>query len=306
MFEGKNILITGGTGTFGRAFIEALIQSNTAFGEITIFSRDEHKQYILSKEINHPNIRYVIGDIRDEKAIQRASRGVDILIHAAALKQVGLAEQNTLEFIKTNVLGTQNVIDAAIENNIPKTIAISTDKACLPSGLYGASKLCAEKLLTSQSSIKNQFVVLRSGNVLGSRGSIVPVLLSAKDNIQLTDPEMTRFCMTTSSCFDFIYYALKEGKSGDIIIPKLPSFKLGDLARVLKPDSKIEITGLRLGEKKHEELIAAHESRFIFENEKFYTLSLTENPHAKVDFVYSSDKNSLWLSDADILNLCAN
>lgn len=301
MFTDKTIFITGGTGTFGKAFVENVLSKKISFKKIVIFSRDEHKQYMMKNQCTDNRIQFVLGDIRDEKSLLRTTKGVDLLIHAAALKQVSIAEENTLEFVKTNILGTQNVIDAAIENRIPKVIAISTDKACAPIGLYGATKLCAEKLLISQSTPETEICAIRAGNVMGSRGSILELLKEAKhkSSFTITSAEMTRFAMWPDQAFKCITDTYQHLKGGEIYIPQLASFKLIDLVTAVIPHCKIIESHPRNGEKIHEELISQDETRNTRVCQDFYVLGpISNNP--KIEAAYTSNTNSAWLSKKEL------
>jgi len=269
MLNNKSILITGGTGSFGTKFVEVVLKKYPKIKKLIVFSRDELKQSEMAKKFDPKKnkcLRYFIGDVRDEARLVSASEGIDIIIHAAALKQVPTTEYNPFECIQTNILGSQNVITAAIKNNIKKVIALSTDKACSPINLYGATKLCSEKLFTAaQNFIGNKkitFSVARYGNVMNSRGSVVPIFLSQKKKniLSVTDKRMTRFNISLESAVDMILWIISSAKGGEIFIPNLPSYKVIDLAQSIAPKAKIEFIGIRPGEKIHEELITKSES----------------------------------------------
>lgn len=282
MFKNKSILITGGTGSFGKAFIRYLLTKNY-FKKIIIFSRDELKQFEMKNDDllkkHHKKIRFFVGDIRDKERLMNAFNRVDYVIHAAALKQVDTAEYNPFEFIKTNIQGTENVIQAAAANSVKKLIALSTDKAVSPINLYGATKLCADKLIIAANNIfgnkKTGFSLVRYGNVMGSRGSIVPLFkrqLKEKKSFLVTDPSMTRFNLTLKECVETVMWALKKTIGGEIIIRKSPSYKLIDVAKAISSKNKVNIIGARPGEKKHEELIPDSGNCYIYESGNYYIL----------------------------------
>ena len=281
IFEGKSILITGGTGSFGKAFIENLLNSKCNFKRIVIFSRDELKQWEMSEKYlkeDYPNLRFFLGDIRDKERLNIAMEGIDYVIHAAALKQVPAAEYNPLEFIKTNILGTENVIQAAIYNNVKKIISLSTDKAVAPANLYGATKLCADKIIIAANNIigsKNiSFSIVRYGNVMGSRGSVIPFFLkmAKKGLIPITDKKMTRFNITLNESVEMVKNCLLISRGGEIFIPKIPSYKITDLAEAIGPSCRNEIIGLRPGEKIDEEMITNSDAHSTFDIGKYYLI----------------------------------
>lgn len=264
-FKNKSILLTGGTGSFGTAFVDYLLRHKVPLKKIIIFSRDELKQFEMSKIYNenkYPCMRYFIGDVRDKERVKMAFRDVDIVVHAAALKQVPAAEYNPVEYIKTNIIGAQNIIEASLDTNIQKVIALSTDKASSPINLYGATKLCSDKLFVSANNIigsKNLiFSVIRYGNVMGSRGSVLHNFIEQKSNkmFEITDVKMTRFNITIKEAINFVIERLSSMKGGEIFVPKIPSFRIIDLAKAVSEKCKIKITGIRLGEKLHEEMIS--------------------------------------------------
>ena len=280
MYNKKNILITGGTGSFGQEFASYLLK-NYKPKKIIIYSRDEHKQYVMqSKNIfSKQNIlRFFIGDIRDLDRLKFATRDVDIIVHAAALKHVTAAEYNPFEFIKTNIIGAQNVIECALFNNVEKTIALSTDKASSPINLYGATKLCSDKLFISANNYKGNknvaFSVVRYGNVLGSNGSVLPIFINQAKNktLKITDKEMTRFNITLEEGANFVSKALQFMHGGEIFIPKLKSYYVTDMAKAVSYNSKIVFTGVRPGEKIHEEMISESESRNCVEYSNYYII----------------------------------
>lgn len=281
MFKGKTILVTGGTGSFGKAFTEHLIKFHSNFKKLIVFSRDELKQseMIQDKKFDHPNIRFILGDIRDYSDIRRATQNVDIIIHAAALKQVPTAEYNPFQFIKTNILGSQNIIEAALDTNVKNVVALSTDKASSPINLYGATKLCSEKLFIAANNIKGKknisFSVVRYGNVMGSRGSVIPLFLKFNKNnkqLTLTDKEMTRFNITLKESIELVLSSLKNSREGEIFIPKIPSFHILDLIKAITPNKKYKLIGVRPGEKIHEELISVYEGKSTVEFKNYYAI----------------------------------
>lgn len=282
MLNNKSILLTGGTGSFGSKFIEMAIKKYKKIKRLVIYSRDELKQYELSKTYpisKYDFIRYFIGDIRDENRLNRAMKGIDYVVHAAALKQVDTAEYNPDEFVKTNIIGSQNVVETSIENNVKKVIALSTDKACSPINLYGATKLCAEKIFLAGNNIKGNrdisFSVVRYGNVAGSRGSIIPKILEAKkkklNSFNLTHEKATRFWITLEESVNMVMWAINNSKQGQLLIPKIPSFKIYDLIKILYPKCEIRISGLRPGEKIHEDLISINETN-LYDTGNFYSI----------------------------------
>ena len=325
MFKGKTILVTGGTGSFGKAFTEYLVKFHSNFKKLIVFSRDELKQseMIHDKKFNHPNIRFILGDIRDYSDIRRAIQNVDIIIHAAALKQVPTAEYNPFQFIKTNILGSQNIIEAALDTNVKNVVALSTDKASAPINLYGATKLCSEKLFTAANNIKGKknisFSVVRYGNVMGSRGSVIPLFLKfnrKNKQLTLTDKKMTRFNITLKESVELVLSSLKNSREGEIFIPKIPSFHILDLIKAIAPNKKYKLIGVRPGEKIHEELINIEESLNTIDIGKYYVVLQNRNDKKicsyylkkfkgkflKEQFSYNSDK-AKKLSIKDIKSL---
>lgn len=326
MFNNKTILITGGTGSFGRAFVKYLLIKKY-FKKIIIFSRDELKQFEMKNNDlfnkNHKKLRFFVGDIRDKERLMNAFNKVDYVIHAAALKQVDTAEYNPFEFIKTNIQGTENVIQAAAEKSVKKLIALSTDKAVSPINLYGATKLCADKLIIAANNIfgnKNtSFSLVRYGNVMSSRGSIVPLFkkqLREKKSFLITDPHMTRFNLTLENCVDAIIWGLRKTIGGEIIIRKSPSYNLIDVAKAISTKNKIRIIGARPGEKKHEELIPNSGSFHIYETGNYYILidkvlkenflKIKKNYKLKKEiksFSYNSKENKNFLSQNELRKL---
>lgn len=317
-FDNKVILTTGATGSFGKNFVRYLLDNFNA-KKIIVFSRDELKQFHMQREFNDDRLRFFLGDIRDLARLEMAFRGVDIVVHAAALKQVQTLEYNPFEAVKTNILGSQNVIEAAIDNQVKKVVLISTDKATQPSSLYGATKSCAEKLFISANAyVKNgtKFSCVRYGNVVASRGSIIEILLASRnsDKVYITDERMTRFWISLDRSFKLVAFALKHMEGGEIFIPKLPSMKLVDVFDAVAPGIKREVIGIRPGEKLHETLLSSEESRHAVELEDYYVV-LREYPyfseeayekyhaHGKKpepDFCYTSDTNKIWMSAEEL------
>jgi UDP-N-acetylglucosamine 4,6-dehydratase/5-epimerase len=317
MLDGKSVLVTGGTGSFGRKFAELVLQRYRP-RRLIIFSRDEWKQQEMARHLDprvHRELRYFIGDVRDRRRLYRALDGVDLVVHAAALKQVPTCEYNPLEAIKTNVLGAAHLIDAAIDRGVQKVIALSTDKAAGPISLYGATKLCADKLFTSANHYagahQTRFAVVRYGNVVGSRGSVVPLFLKMRAGgvLPITDPRMTRFWITLKQGVEFVLASFGRMRGGEIFVPKIPSMNIVDLARAIAPDCRTEIVGIRPGEKLHETMISADDARQTLEYRDHYAI-LPEPAnmvfHREADaeegrpvpdgFSYSSDTNTEWLS----------
>tara|TARA_A100001011_G_scaffold198364_1_gene206665 strand:+ start:3094 stop:4089 length:996 start_codon:yes stop_codon:yes gene_type:complete len=319
MFKNKSILVTGATGSFGQAFIAHVIKNYPNFKRLVIFSRDELKQFEMSKLdiFKHPNVRMFLGDIRDKNRLDRALEDIDIVVHAAALKQVPAAEYNPFEFIKTNVIGTQNLVESCLDKGVSKVIALSTDKASSPINLYGATKLCADKLILSANNIKGRkkisFSVVRYGNVTGSRGSVVPFFLKAfkyKKKLPLTHHEMTRFNISLKESINLVLKAIKFGSGGEIFVPKLKSFYIRDLiTAIAKKKNFHKIVGIRPGEKIHEELINTAEIKdTLCKNDHYVVLSnfsekqmntyCKKKKYKKVSkgFSYNSGTNTNFLS----------
>jgi UDP-N-acetylglucosamine 4,6-dehydratase len=265
----KHILITGGTGSFGRAFVRAVLERAPRIARLVIFSRDELKQYEMAQHFDtdkYPGIRYFIGDVRDAERLRRAMEGIDVVIHAAALKQVPTAEYNPFECIKTNVLGAQNVIEAALASGVRRVVALSTDKAAAPINLYGATKLCSDKLFVSANNIRGKrdlrFSVVRYGNVMGSRGSVIPFFLERRKTgvLPITDTEMTRFNISLDEGVRMVLWTLANAKGGEIFVPKIPSYRVVDVATAVCPECEQRVVGIRPGEKIHEEMITDSDS----------------------------------------------
>jgi len=309
----QTILLTGGTGSFGKAFIAKVLSGNSFRGIIRVFSRDEFKQYELARIYdNDKRLRFFIGDVRDLERLKRAMYDADIVIHAAALKQVTILEYNPYEAVKTNILGSQNVIEAAIDTGVKKAILVSSDKAVSPVNLYGATKMVAEKLFVQGNvyagATKTRLSVVRYGNVVGSRGSVVPAFIEqAKGNrLNITDTRMTRFWITLEQGVDFVLKCLGKMAGGEIFVPKIPSVKIVDIARAVAPKAKIDVIGIRPGEKIHEVLISYEESRNSHDlGSHFAIIHWSANTLPKVNrgfksFSYTSDNNDQWLSVGEI------
>ncbi len=301
----EQILITGGTGSFGKKFLKRILENYPNFKRVVIYSRDELKQWEL-QQIYPPNkfpqLRFFIGDVRDLNRLKRAFENIDIVVHAAALKHVAAAEYNPSEFIKTNVLGAENIINASIDCGVSKVIALSTDKAAAPTNLYGASKLCSDKLFIAANNIKGardiKFVVVRYGNVIGSRGSVVPLFLkmAKKGYLTITDNSMTRFNISLQEGIDIVIWVINNCLGGEIIVPKIRSFKITDIAEAISPSSKKIVTGIRPGEKIHEEMITAADSFNTYDLGKYYGItnnsSFYKSHYKKLEFPYSKVKDN--------------
>ena len=326
MINNKNILVTGGTGSFGKKFIETVVKKFKP-KRLIVYSRDEQKQIQLQhrwKESSGSPIRYFVGDVRDLDRLKFAMQEVDIVIHAAALKHVTVAEYNPFEAVKTNVLGAQNIIDSAMSNDVKKVIALSTDKAVNPINLYGASKLASDKIFVAANNLSGssgpRFSVVRYGNVIGSRGSVIPIFKNLvaenAESIPITDERMTRFWITQLQAVDFVLSSLAIMKGGEIFIPKIPSMSMLDLAKALAPSIPHKIVGIRPGEKLHEVMVTQDEARYTLDMDDRYIIQPSFNfwEHSTqvpenskpvdTDFSYSSDNNSEWLSADGLLKLC--
>jgi len=322
MLSGKSILITGGTGSFGKKFVETILARYARVRRIVVFSRDELKQFEMSQKFSpetYPQMRYFIGDVRDGERLVRAMEDVDIVVHAAALKQVPACEYNPFEAIKTNIMGAQNVIEAAIEQDVQKVVALSTDKAAAPINLYGATKLCSDKLFVSANNFKGnrdiKFSVVRYGNVMGSRGSVIPFFLKKREEgvLPITDQRMTRFNITLEEGVDLVLYALMHMWGGEIFIPKIPSYHITDLAKAIAPNCQYKTVGIRPGEKLHEEMITETDAMNTVEFEDYYVI-LPSMPLWDVNryieafggkrcpdgFKYNSGTNTQWLTVAEL------
>jgi UDP-N-acetylglucosamine 4,6-dehydratase/5-epimerase len=316
MFDNAKILVTGGTGSFGMKFVKYMLMNHSP-ERIVVFSRDEMKLWEMENHFGQQEkrIRYFVGDVRDKDRLYRACNGIDFIVHAAALKIVPFAEYNPFEYIKTNIIGAMNVIDVAIERKVKRVVAISTDKACNPINLYGATKLCSDKLFIASNSYSGaqdtRFSVVRYGNVMGSRGSIIPFFLSLAKNgkeIPVTDEHMTRFMISLEQGVQLVCIALSNCIGGEIYIKKIPSMKVIDIARVVAPNAKIKIVGIRPGEKMHEQMITKEDASYTYEYEEYYKIlpaiynwnidgaRIGNGTLCKDGFCYSSDTNPQWMT----------
>ncbi len=325
MLNGKKILITGGTGSFGKKFTEVVLKKYPDISRLVIYSRDELKQFEMAQSFpkeKHKNIRFFIGDVRDAQRLKRACEGIDIVIHAAALKHVPIAEYNPFECISTNVMGAENVINAALDCGIKKVVALSTDKAAAPINLYGATKLCSDKLFIAANNIKGgrdlKFSVVRYGNVLGSRGSVVPFFLEKKKAgvLPITHESMTRFNITLEEGVDMVLHAIEHAWGGELYVPKIPSYKILDVAKAVAPEARIEMVGIRPGEKIHEEMITETDSLNTYDCGKYYVINpavptWNETEWIKTfgakkvqqGFKYNSGENADWITPEEIRGL---
>lgn len=321
----KSILVTGGTGSFGKKFIEVVLKKYPDVGRIIVYSRDELKQFEMSQTFNpikYPAMRYFIGDVRDKDRLKRACENVDIVIHAAALKQVPAAEYNPMECIKTNIFGAENVIDAALDMGVKRVVALSTDKAAAPINLYGATKLCSDKLFVAANNMKGQrdlkLSVVRYGNVMGSRGSVIPFFMNKRKSgeLTITDERMTRFNISLEEGVEMVLHALENAWGGEIFIPKIPSYRINELAEAIGPECKKTVVGIRPGEKIHEEMITSSDSFNTVDVGTYYailpeTFRYTKQEYMNKtgaksvpdDFVYNSGTNEKWLNVEEIRTL---
>ena len=281
MFSEKSILITGGTGSFGQAFVRSVLERYPEVRRLVVYSRDELKQFEMAQKFSaeeNAKLRYFIGDVRDKDRLTRALEGVDYVIHAAALKQVPAAEYNPFECIKTNVLGAQNLIEACLDAGVSRVVALSTDKAAAPINLYGATKLCSDKLFTAANNMRGsrdlRFSVVRYGNVMGSRGSVIPFFLDRRGDgvLPITDPDMTRFNITLQEGVEMVFWAAENALGGEIFVPKIPSYRIMDLAEAVDPACEKRIVGIRPGEKLHEEMITASDSFNTVDLGRYYAI----------------------------------
>lgn len=314
MLQGKTILVTGGTGSFGNTFVPLTLAKYNP-KKIIVFSRDEMKQWDMAKKFQgDPRVRFFIGDVRDKDRLYRALDGVDFVVHAAATKIVPTAEYNPFECVKTNIYGAMNLIDACIDKGVERVVALSTDKASSPINLYGATKLASDKLFVAGNSYSGEhgtrFSVVRYGNVMGSRGSVIPFFLSLKETgvLPITDERMTRFMISLEEGVELVWHAFDDMEGGEIYVKKIPSMKVVDLARVVAPEARHEIVGIRPGEKLHEQMIGAEDAFYTYEYPDYYKIlpminGWCDSPERIKDgtrvpdgFVYSSDNNSEWMA----------
>jgi UDP-N-acetylglucosamine 4,6-dehydratase (inverting) len=327
MLQNKSILVTGGTGSFGKAFVRTVLQRYPQVRRLVVYSRDELKQYEMASlfpDREYPCLRFFIGDIRDEPRLRRALEGIDIVVHAAALKQVPAAEYNPFECIKTNVLGAQNLIEACLDSQVRRVVALSTDKAAAPVNLYGATKLCSDKLFIAANNIKGardlRLSVVRYGNVMGSRGSVIPFFLAQRPRgvLPITDPSMTRFNISLQQGVDMVLWSIENAEGGEVLVPKIPSYRITDVATAIAPEARQEIVGVRPGEKIHEEMITASDSPNTVDIGDYYAILpvggaytidayLGRHPGRRVapGFSYDSGTNSDFLSVAQLRTLIA-
>lgn len=323
--EGKSILITGGTGSLGKALTKHIFEKHPNVRRLVIFSRDEQKQFQMAQEYpvsEYPQIRFFVGDVRDKERLVRAFKGVDYVIHAAAMKHVHIAEYNPEECIKTNVGGAQNVVDACFETGVERVVALSTDKACAPINLYGATKLTSDKLFVAANNIKGdnpiRFSVVRYGNVMGSNGSVIPFFINKKDSgeLPITDVNMTRFNISLQGGVDMVMHALEHAWGGELFVPKIPSYKILDIAEAIGPECEKPVVGIRPGEKIHEEMITPSDSFYTYDLGKYYTILpathrwnldefVKEFNAVKVadGFSYNSGENEDWETVESLRNL---
>jgi UDP-N-acetylglucosamine 4,6-dehydratase len=322
----KSYLITGGTGSFGKQFIKTLLETREP-SRVVVYSRDELKQFEMAQDLSpsrYPSIRYFIGDVRDQERLKRAMEGIDTVIHAAALKQVPAAEYNPFECIKTNVLGAQNVIEACLQSDVNRVVALSTDKAAAPINLYGATKLCSDKLFTAANNIRGhrdiRFSVVRYGNVMGSRGSVIPFFLERRKTgvLPITDPAMTRFNISLQEGVDMVLWTLEHAQGGEIFVPKIPSYRITDLVEAIGPNCERPVVGIRPGEKVHEEMITASDSFNTLDLGRYFAILPSAGDHSVESyckahggkpvpegFAYNSGTNPEFLSTEQLRELIA-
>ncbi len=326
MLNNKSILVTGGTGSFGKKFIKTILESYPEVERIVVFSRDEYKQFVMQNmpefKPHADKLRFFLGDVRDKERLLRAFDGVDVVIHAAALKQVPACEYNPFEAVKTNVMGAQNVIDAAIDRGVKRVVALSTDKACAPINLYGATKLCSDKLFIAGNSYcgakETRFSVVRYGNVAGSRGSVIPffkkLVEEGETELPITDMSMTRFWLKLEQAVEMVLEAIENMQGGELYVKKIPSMKMPDLAKAIAPNLKTVEIGIRPGEKVHEQMITKEDARNTLEFDEYYiilpeidleniTHKYPKGKPVQPDFEYHSGNNDRWLSVEDMKKL---
>lgn len=321
----KSILVTGGTGSFGNKFVEMALNRWPGIKRMVIYSRDEQKQFVMAQRFpkeQYPNIRFFIGDVRDYTRLKRAMERIDIVVHAAAMKHVPIAEYNPDECVKTNIGGAENVIRACLETQVENVVALSTDKACAPINLYGATKLVSDKLFIAANNIKGDrklvFSVVRYGNVMGSNGSVIPFFMKKMDEgvIPITDPEMSRFNITLEDGVEMVFHAMANSRGGELWVPKIPSYNITVLARAIAPGCRQEVVGIRPGEKIHEEMISSSDSFTTYDLGKYYVI-LPQVPNWNLEkfiadtgavkvqpgFSYNSGKNSEWLDEETLRSM---
>ena len=325
MYTDFSILVTGGTGSFGKAFVQTILARYPRIRRLVVFSRDELKQYDMAQtwsESDYPGLRFFLGDVRDQDRLTRALEGIDIVVHAAALKQVVAAEYNPFEFIQTNIIGANNVVNACLQAGVRRVVALSTDKAAAPINLYGATKLASDKLFIAANNIKGhrdiRFSVVRYGNVMGSRGSVIPFFMSKRASgvLPITDPAMTRFNISLQEGVELVLWALENAKGGEVLVPKIPSYRILDVARAIGPECRHQVVGIRPGEKIHEEMITISDSSNTVDLGPYYAI-LPAGPGYTVDeysanakasrvpegFCYNSGTNPQFLTVEEIRTL---
>lgn len=321
----KSILITGGTGSLGKHLTKNILSKYPNINRLVIYSRDEQKQFQMAQDYpdsKYPSMRYFIGDVRDFERLKKAMKGIDYVIHAAAMKHVPIAEYNPMECVKTNVLGAENVVNACLETDVERVVALSTDKACAPINLYGATKLCSDKLFVAANNIRGnkniKFSVVRYGNVMGSNGSVIPFFKAKKSEgvLPITDPNMTRFNISLQEGVEMVLHALEASFGGEIFVPKIPSYKITEVAKAIGPECELKIIGIRPGEKVHEEMITASDSFTTYDLGKYYAILpqvtsfdlnefILKNNAIKVKegFNYSSGTNTDWVNSEKLIEL---
>jgi len=325
MLSNKSILITGGTGSFGKAFVKKVLTQWPDIKRLVIFSRDEQKQFQMAQEYpveQYPQVRFFIGDVRDYERLKRALKGIDTVVHAAAMKHVPIAEYNPMECVKTNILGAENLINACMEAEVENVVALSTDKAAAPINLYGATKLASDKLFIAANNIRGwnpiKFSVVRYGNVMGSNGSVIPFFLQRRQTgiLPITDPNMTRFNITLDEGVDMVLHALEHAWGGELFVPKIPSYRITDVAEAIGPDCEKRVMGIRPGEKIHEEMITSSDSFYTYDLGQYFSIIpsvprwklgdyLDHFSATKVDdgFFYNSGTNTAWETIASLRRL---
>jgi UDP-N-acetylglucosamine 4,6-dehydratase/5-epimerase len=323
--KNKSILITGGTGSLGKALVAHIFKNNPEVKRVVIYSRDEQKQFEMAQEYPfqiYPQIRFFIGDVRDKERVKRALKGIDFVIHAAAMKHVPIAEYNPMECVKTNIIGAENIIDGCLETGVSRVVALSTDKAAAPINLYGATKLASDKLFVAANNITGwnpiKFSVVRYGNVMGSNGSVIPFFLKKKKDgvLPITDLAMTRFNISLQGGVDMVMHALENAWGGEIFVPKIPSYKITDIAEAIGPECEKPIVGIRPGEKIHEEMITDSDSYYTYDLGKYYTILPATHKWKLKDFIekfeakkvrpgfqYNSGENEEWETVENLRNL---
>lgn len=313
MLNDSSVLITGGTGSFGKVFVKTVLARFPNIKRLVVFSRDELKQYEMWQELNdpeHKGLRFFLGDVRDYSRIRQALEGIDTVVHAAALKQVPAAEYNPFEFIKTNVIGAENLIEACLDRGVKRVVALSTDKAAAPINLYGATKLCSDKLFTAANNVRGsrdaRFAVVRYGNVMGSRGSVIPFFLEKKKTgvLPITDPAMTRFNISLQEGVDMVLWVLENALGGEIFVPKIPSYRITDVAKAIGPECDHPVVGVRPGEKIHEEMITASDSFNTVDLGSYYAILPQSDVVTKSE--YCKMKNAVSVAQGFAYNSCSN